>query len=63
MSLKRALARTMASAFDDELRLRQNHRTIIGKTKKSTFCVPYSVMGWWVVVSLISKYGGLPGVE
>jgi hypothetical protein len=23
--------------------LRQNHRKIIGKTKKSAFCVPYSV--------------------
>jgi hypothetical protein len=69
MPLKRALARTMASAFDDELRvtlpwipepstvnnklkcralesrvgLRQNHTKIIGKTKKSAFCVPYSV--------------------
>jgi hypothetical protein len=30
---KRALARTMG----------QNHRKIIGKTKKSAFCVPYSV--------------------
>ena len=25
--------------------LRQNHRKIIGKTKKSAFCVPYSVPG------------------
>jgi hypothetical protein len=24
--------------------LRQNHRKIIGKTKKSAFCVPYSVI-------------------
>jgi hypothetical protein len=29
--------------FDDELRLRQNHWKIIGKTKKSGFCVVYSV--------------------
>ena len=29
--------------FDDELRLRQNHSKIIGKTKKSAFCVHYSV--------------------
>jgi hypothetical protein len=27
--------------FDDELRLRQNHWKIIGKTKKSGFCVVY----------------------
>jgi hypothetical protein len=26
--------------------LRQNHRKIIGKTKKSAFCVPYSVPGF-----------------
>ena len=26
--------------------LRQNHRKIIGKTKKSAFCVPYSVITW-----------------
>ena len=42
MPLKRALARTMVSAFDDGLC--QNHRKIIGKTKKSAFCVPYSVV-------------------
>jgi hypothetical protein len=29
--------------FDDELRLRQNHWKIIGKTKKSTFYMTYSV--------------------
>jgi hypothetical protein len=28
--------------FDNELRLRQNHWKIIGKTKKSGFCVFYS---------------------
>jgi hypothetical protein len=45
MPLKRALARTMASAFfDDELRLRQDHWKIIGKTKKSGFCMTYSVV-------------------
>ena len=30
--------------FDDELRLRQNHWKIIGKTKKSGFCIVYSVL-------------------
>jgi hypothetical protein len=35
-----SLARTMASAF---LRLSQNHWKIIGKTKKSGFCMTYSV--------------------
>jgi hypothetical protein len=29
--------------FDDELRLRQNHWKIIEKTKKSGFCIVYSV--------------------
>ena len=29
--------------FDDELQLRENHMKIIGKTKKSTLCVSYSV--------------------
>jgi hypothetical protein len=56
MPLKRALARTMASAqrrdymstlwrqhLMSNYGLRQTHRKIIGKTKKSTFCVPYSV--------------------
>jgi hypothetical protein len=33
----------MASAFDDELRVTPNHWKIIGKIKKSAFCVPYSV--------------------
>jgi hypothetical protein len=53
MPLKRALAgpwrpgrRTAGpwrQHFDDELRLRQNHWKIIGKPKKSGFCVVYSV--------------------
>jgi hypothetical protein len=32
--------------------LRQNHRKIIGKTKKSAFCAPYSV-----IRRLVSVYG------
>ena len=44
MPLKCALAATMASAFDDELRVTPKHRKMIGKTKKSAFCVPYYVL-------------------
>jgi hypothetical protein len=39
--------------------LRQNHRKIIGKTKKSAFCVPYSVVWYhedrWVSLNATAK--------
>jgi hypothetical protein len=41
MPLKRALA---SQHLMTNYGLRQNHRKIIGKTKKSAFCVPYSVV-------------------
>jgi hypothetical protein len=47
--------------FDDELRLRQNHWKIIGKTKKSGFCVVYSVSQasffWAAIFVKTSLYG------
>ena len=43
MPLKRALASRPCQHFDDELQLCQNHWKIIGKTKKSGFCMTYSV--------------------
>jgi hypothetical protein len=36
--------RTGCQHFDDELWLCQNHWKIIGKTKKSGFCIVYSVL-------------------
>jgi hypothetical protein len=57
MPLKRSLARTMASAFDDELRVTPNHRKIIGKIKKSAFCVPYSVMSLLLVYTSANALG------
>jgi hypothetical protein len=47
MLLKRALTRG----------LRQNHRKIIGKTKKLAFCVPYSVPGRYKGVAIIYGRG------
>jgi hypothetical protein len=40
--------------------LRQNHRKIIGKTKKSAFCVPYSVVLPWQLFRyfMFGKYNG-----
>ena len=38
--------------------LRQNHRKIIGKTKKLAFCVPYSVPGRYKGVVIIYGEGG-----
>jgi hypothetical protein len=64
MPLKLALARTMALALMTNYGLRQNHRKIIGKTKKSAFCVPYSVPAFSAdqllilhVKSMFGKYG------
>jgi hypothetical protein len=46
MPLKHALARNLGQwhqHFDDKLQLCQNHWKIIGKTKRSGFCITYSV--------------------
>jgi hypothetical protein len=44
--------------------LRQNHRKIIRKTKKSAFCVPYSVLRWRTRhskrLSLLSSWARFP---
>ena len=48
MPLKRTLAKSMASAFWSRITVtRQNHWKIIGKTKKSGFCVVYSVLAFY----------------